>query len=35
MVASSVTLASSLLAVSCIARKVQEPAANKEELEGK
>lgn len=32
---SSVTRSCSLLAVSCIARKVQETAANKEEAEGK
>lgn len=31
----SVTFSSSPSAVSCIARKVQEPAANKEEVEGK
>lgn len=31
----SVTFSSSLPAVSCIARKVQEPAGNKEEVEGK
>lgn len=31
----NIVILSSHLAVSCIAKKMQEPAANKEELEGK